>query len=660
MRVRSPSELAYRVRQEARNIRLFLFPPRPALDAVSPLAALPDPAAAAAALRGTPFADELRELAEQVLAGYLPAPGGMAPRERPVRWRRDPIRGTETGLRYFRRIPYLDTARAGDHKLIWEPNRHQHLVLLCQAFRIHERAGYLHEVWRQLRSWLEQNPFQRGINWASALEVAFRALSWAWIFHLAGSELPPDLRAEFLAALYRHGRHIEANLSLYFSPNTHLLGEAVALHALGVLFPRFPRAGRWAALGARIVAGQIKSQILPDGAHFEQSSYYHVYALDMLLFHYCLAGRPARMRPTLLRMAVFLDSLLGPPRSDPHIGDDDGGRFFHPFGDRSRFGRATQATCNALLEGAKWPCEQADFWPQAVWWLGPQAIRKTGDSFHRRPAAAFYRNCGLAFLRCGSREVIVDFGSFHTPRGGHNHSDALSVIVRTAEAEVLVDCGTFTYTGDPAARNWFRSSAAHNTIRVDARDQATADGPFGWRGKPTVELKHFTSTAELDYLDAQWSAGNVRHRRRIAFFKPDLIFVLDDISGEGVREVEQFWHAASPVRPDGRLAYLIGVAARLALEPGWYVCLEEGGRHGWRSRVYGVKEPSPVIVARTLSPLPVSRAAVLEFAPAGPEPRIEVIRSPGRLEIRFSGARQMTVSLTETGPPVYALDASSR
>ena len=58
--------------------------------------------------------------------------------------------------------------------------------------------------------------------------------------------MPDALRARFLTALNRHGRYLELNVSVYFSPNTHLLGEAVALHALGVLFPSFPRA---AALG---------------------------------------------------------------------------------------------------------------------------------------------------------------------------------------------------------------------------------------------------------------------------------------------------------------------------------------------------------------------------------------------------------------------------
>ena len=65
--------------------------------------------------------------------------------------------------------------------------------------------------------------------------------------------MPDALRARFLTALNRHGRYLELNLSVYFSPNTHLLGEAVALHALGVLFPSFPRAARWAETGGRIV-----------------------------------------------------------------------------------------------------------------------------------------------------------------------------------------------------------------------------------------------------------------------------------------------------------------------------------------------------------------------------------------------------------------------
>ena len=70
--------------------------------------------------------------------------------------------GIETGTLYFRRIPYLDAAGAGDHKIVWEINRHQHLVLLAQAHLFSGRDEFLREIVRQLESWLVQNPFQRG------------------------------------------------------------------------------------------------------------------------------------------------------------------------------------------------------------------------------------------------------------------------------------------------------------------------------------------------------------------------------------------------------------------------------------------------------------------------------------------------------------------
>src|SRR5262249_34115124 len=152
------------------------------------------------------------------------------------RWRRDYVSGRESGLEYFRRIPYLDFSRAGDHKIIWELNRHQHLVALAQAHLFSGEESVLRDLWSQLGSWLEQNPFCRGMNWTSALEVAFRALSWAWIEHLAGSRMPEALRRPWLRSFYQHGQYLEYNLSVYFSPNTHLQGEALALHVLGVLF----------------------------------------------------------------------------------------------------------------------------------------------------------------------------------------------------------------------------------------------------------------------------------------------------------------------------------------------------------------------------------------------------------------------------------------
>src|ERR1035437_2678036 len=313
--VRSPGEIYFRLRQELGNLAMFLFPPgaagaRQARSGLQ-LGLLPDARVVAAALRETAYAAEVERIAGQILRHRFPILGVTVATGPAIDWRRDYLHRVSTGTPYFRRSPYLDFSRAGDHKAIWELNRHQHLPLLAQAFLLSGRREYLDEAFGQVESWLDANPFLRGINWASALEVAFRALSWAWLWHMAGGEMPEAVRARFLTALERHGRYLERNPSIYFSPNTQLLGEAVALHALGVLFPAFPRAAHWALAGGRIVEQQMERQVRGDGSHFEQSAYYHVSALDLFLLSRVRAKPPAAYAARLVSMAGYLDGLLG-------------------------------------------------------------------------------------------------------------------------------------------------------------------------------------------------------------------------------------------------------------------------------------------------------------------------------------------------------------
>jgi hypothetical protein len=195
--VRSPAEIAYRMRQEAANLKLWLAPPRLAADAQAPVAGLPAPRCIAAAL--------LEQRAEEILHGHYRLLGLNLELDRELRWRRDPVSGVETGLPYFRRVPYLDASRVGDHKLVWELNRHRHLTLLVQAFVVCERKEFFEELLRQWESWVEQNPFQRGINWASALAAGIQALAWIWIYHLSGDSMSALQRRRFLQELYRHG-----------------------------------------------------------------------------------------------------------------------------------------------------------------------------------------------------------------------------------------------------------------------------------------------------------------------------------------------------------------------------------------------------------------------------------------------------------------------
>lgn len=600
--MRSAREILFRVRQESAN--LWLAAARPSIDVEPrlPFRQLPQPMDIARRLRGSPVAEDIERTARRVLDGDIPLLGFSVQAAHPIPWRRDAVSGIETGLDYFRRIPYLDAARAGDHKVIWELNRHQHLVLLAQAYAVSSDAGFVRAIETQLRHWMEANPFQRGINWTSALEVGFRALSWLWILHLAGEVMDADLRRRMAVELYRHGLHLEFNLSVYFSPNTHLLGEAVALHAIGTLCPEFPRAERWRQLAGRIVAEQMFAQMRPDGSHFEQSSYYHVYAVDFFVFHALLAEAPAEYRARLERAAEYLRALHTDAGVMPFLGDDDGGRLFYPYGDRRRFGRATLATCAAMFNRPDLAVSMEDADEQAAWWLA---------DFERAPAplsrevSVLFPDAGVAAMRASGVHVLMDAGPFGVGGAGHSHSDALAITVHDGDRELLIDAGTYTYVGDAGLRSWFRGSAAHNTVRVDGRDQAVGVGPFRWRDKPDVRVLDWRTSAECDELAAECRYGGVVMRRRCRYLKPDRIWILDEIEGPpGEHDVEQFWHAAGVARADGGFDIA-----------GWRLMLSQSGavvESAWRSPAFGRREEVPVVVLRLRAALPVRLGVTFE------------------------------------------------
>ena len=548
----SLGEVAFRLRQEVRNLDLWARPPRIDLDG--------------AFARRLPWlladavpADEIISLAERICRHEFPIFGGELATGPAIRWRRDYARDIETPLNYFRRIPYLDTARAGDHKFIWELNRHQHLVTLAQAFLLTGDDRLLTEIQTQLASWIDQNPLARGINWASGLEVAFRSLSWMWVDYLVGDRLSSRFRREWLGQLYLHGCYLENNLSVYFSPNTHLLGEALALHALGIFFNGDRRGPRWQSRGAQVMRDQLDAQVRADGSHVEQSSYYHVYALDMFLLHATLIEPEPVFIEKLSRMENYLDALRGPSGKLPLMGDDDGGR------------------------------------------LMPASLRLSRTSYERTGSltSRFFPEAGIAVMVADRSQIIVDAGPFGPWSSGHSHADVLSIVARAGAEEVLIDPGTFTYTGDARWRDWFRGTSAHNTVTVDGRNHATADGPFRWCDPPGVRVNAWESSSGRDRINAECRYAGFTHRRSVIFDKPDLVTVVDDISGPpGEHRVEQWWHLGS-------------MESRSRLQ------LPEGAElvQSWRSPSYGVKVEAPAIRVRRTGTLPIRLEAKLRLTP---------------------------------------------
>ena len=265
----------------------------------------------------------------------------------------------------------------------------------------------------------------------------------------------------------------------------------------------------------------------------------------------------------------------------------------------------------AALLGGAWQFDPSDLAEMAAWWLGEPAWRAKPPA-RAAVGSRLFPDAGLAVMAAGDVRVYADAGIMGPGRAGHGHADTMSVVVRDGEREILIDPGTYTYVGEAAWRGRFRGTAAHNTVRIDGRDQAVPAGPFAWTGLPEVRILEWRSEPECDVLEAECRYAGFRHRRRIEFRKAERrVDLTDEVDGpDGDHLVEQFWHLGLAVAAVGNNEFRIG-EARLRLDPKAAAELSEGGAYGWRSTAFGVKHAAPVIRAWIRTRLPVQLRAVL-------------------------------------------------
>ena len=172
-----------------------------------------------------------------------------------IEWQADVVSGTRAPLSPWPQVK-LDFHEVGDCKVTWELSRHQLLVTLAKAWLLTRCERFVGKLEQLYDDWHRKNPYPLGINWASSLEVAFRSLSWIWVSQLLkGYADSANLRSRIVRALAFNAWYIRRYLSTYFSPNTHLLGEAVALFFIGTLWPSLPGASEWCETGKEFVRG---------------------------------------------------------------------------------------------------------------------------------------------------------------------------------------------------------------------------------------------------------------------------------------------------------------------------------------------------------------------------------------------------------------------
>lgn len=564
--VMPPAELAHRITNTLYNTLVPL-----ALDVPSAVADSPFVMGHAACLFRPTIATDPHD-AGRLLSGEVPIYGHWIPLRTDSRfWHTDPLTGASWPLVASGRIHYRVGNATGDVRITWELNRLQHLVSLAAIAAAdpaaRPRAVALFE--ERVTAWETANPAGMGVNWISAMECALRMVAVLHAFDLLRAWVAPPTRAVVARIAVVHARHIERHLSLYSSAGNHTIAEGVGLLYAGVLLPETRETARWQSRGRQLLAREAQRQVLPDGGGLEQSTGYLVQVRDLLALARLLlqhAGAPAEptVDAAVDRASVFLRTLDGGTGSPPLIGDDDGGA--------------------ALVPG---------FTPDPR--PSPACGRHTFHDF------------GLTVIANGRGERLVFLHNplGMAPRHGHGHADCLSVLLDVGGSPVLIDTGTGQYGGDPVFRHYFRSTRAHNTATIDNSDQAIQSGAFQWQRAyvPRVLAAREVSGGYLLVATHSGYAGRpARHVRGLFYLPERLLVVRDVVEAPADARITARWHLGCHVEPaQGQNEFALRTAAgqhlTLSLRGGTtrMVRGETDPPLGWRSEVYGQREPCDVI-----------------------------------------------------------------
>jgi hypothetical protein len=480
-----------------------------------------------------------------------------------------------------------------------------------------------------------------GVNWASTLEVAFRMLSLMWAaFLLEGT--PADSEAfqrDTTREIARSAWYISRFLSTYFSPNTHLLGEGTALLLIGLRYPGLADASEWRKTGWRIVAEEACRQVRDDGLHFEQSIYYHVYALDFFLHARLMAARngvavPPELDETIRGMMSAL-AQLSQAGALPRFGDDDGGRLFDPSRNRPEHMLDPLSTGAALFCDAGFKAAAPGLCEETLWLLGPGAASAFDDipktAFPPR-SAAFSVSGIYAMTSPGPpvSQLFIDGGELGALSAGHGHADALSVQLAKQGRLWLTDPGTCGYA-EGSVRERFRSTSAHNTMTVDGRSQADPAGLFSWGPPPRAQVRRWVAGETFGLFEGCHSgyerlADPVTHRRWVLRWGAGFWLVRDVAEGRGTHRLDIDWHFAPEVAVVAEGLALVSHLEDESLvilpagSPRWE-CTVEMGEY---SPAYGLTVPAPVARWSTNAACPAEFAAVIGIGRAIAEARLEL------------------------------------
>ena len=552
---------------------------------------------------------------------------GLVSLGHPIDWHVDPVSGYRWPKQFFSELRATRKTPSGsDVKFPWELSRMQHLPTLGKAYHLTKDERYAREIVEQVTHWLDDNSCPYGVNWSCPMDVAIRILNiiWGYLFSQHATVVTNEFRSRLALSIFQHGQFILFNLEYGLRDNgsvvngNHYLSNVVGLLHLGLLCPEIKAAKTWKNIGLNALIAEMDRQVYPDGVNFESSISYHRLVLELFTAGalICKANGitlPDRFWQRLERMFDFVLSVTRPDAHAPIVGDADDGRLY-VLSDYGRWDRTDfryLLSIGAVLFGrGDMKAYAGGVSEDAFWLLGPSAIRTFTDLLCDSDdlKSQAFPNAGLYVMRQADRYLLASCGNVGTDGvGNHKHNDLLSFELYAGDKPFIVDPGAYVYTRNPDWRNKFRSTAYHNTVVIDRREQNRFESKrvFAMKLDAAVIVHEWLSTPLIDRLDVEHTGyarfdPPVHHRRIFVFNKQEGTWeIVDYLTGEGEHTAEWYFHFDCGIELTTNGEGILRTRCKgtnLEISATAEIPLVFRIADGWVSRRYGHKIPAKVLI----------------------------------------------------------------
>lgn len=469
--------------------------------------------------------------------------------------------------------------KASDIKVPWELSRCQHFITLGKAYWYTKDERYSKEFLSQIESWIKGNPYCLGINWFCTMDVAIRACNWVygWYFFKDSHLLDEKFVFEFIKSLYQHGVHIIGNLENKGGvTSNHYISDICGLLYLGYYFKNTRQGQEWRNFAVSELISEMQKQINPDGMDFEGSTCYHRLVLELFFFSTLLATKNADLFANdyektarrlfgddyvdrFYKMFEFVLYVLKPKGTMPQIGDNDNGRL-HIFSVKEILDMRYLLNYGTIFfKEPKFKIQEFGLTEDAIWVFGEEGVKTWADlpdnSINNLKSKAF-PNSSIYVMRGKDVYLIIRSApNGQSGHGGHNHNDVFSFELSIGGNDIIIDPGTYIYTGDYKMRNLFRSSGYHNTVTIDGREinEFNEKKVFHMKHEVKPEVLKWESNENRDIFEAAHYGYErlkepVIHSREIIYHKKNnRIKIKDMFEGMGKHRIQ--WNLIlSPVQ----------------------------------------------------------------------------------------------------------------